>query len=100
MIDPNDPPPAAGPGYLSRNRLIISRAAVDLFMPFANAHPSNSPIILFDNRTPTTLLAASRFDGRPRPRLSAGDWLRFATAQSRQKSLNRFGASSVQRTVC
>jgi hypothetical protein len=48
---------------------------------------------LFDIRTPTTLLAASRFEGRPR--LLAADRLRFGIAQSRQKSLNRFGASAV-----
>ena len=81
--------------YLSRNRLIMSRAAADRVMSLAAAHLSNSPITLFDNRTPMTLLAASRSGGRPRPRLLADDWLRFATAQSRQKSLNRFGAKAV-----
>jgi len=39
---------------LSRNRLIMSRAAADLVMALADAHPSNSSIILFGNRTPTT----------------------------------------------
>jgi hypothetical protein len=75
--------------------LIISRAAADRVMELLEAHLSNSPIILFDIRTPTTQLAASRFDGRPRPRFLTVDRLRLGIAQSRQKSLNRFGAGAV-----
>jgi hypothetical protein len=73
--------------------LNISRTAADRVMPFAEAQLSNSSITLFDNRTPTTALAASRFEGRPR--LLAADRVRFGTAQSLQKSLNRFDASAV-----
>jgi hypothetical protein len=59
--------------------LIIAGAAADRVTALAEAHLSNSPITLFDNRTPITLLAASRFDGRPRPRLLAANRLRFGT---------------------
>jgi hypothetical protein len=71
---------------------MISRAAADRVMALPEAHLSNSPITLFDNRTPTTLLAASRFDGRPRPRLLAANRLRFVTLNPAQKFSNRFGA--------
>jgi hypothetical protein len=69
--------------------LNISRAAADRVMPFAEAqfqelnHPFRQP-------HPTTVLAASRFEGRPR--LLAANRIRFSTAQSRQKSLNGFYA--------
>jgi hypothetical protein len=68
--------------YLSRNRLIISRAAADRVMAWPMARLSNRPITLLDSLTPTTLLAASAFDGRPGPRLSAA--FRLGTIQSRQ----------------
>jgi hypothetical protein len=78
--------------YLSKKCLIISRAAADRRHGFARGPPSSSLITLFDNRTPTILLAASRFVGRPR---LLANRLRFGTVQSCQKLLNRFGASAV-----
>jgi hypothetical protein len=49
--------------YLSRNRLNIFHAAADRVIALPAAHLSNRPINLLDTLTPTTLLAASAFDG-------------------------------------